>query len=108
MATPESEIYSQTARTTSRFTYRHLQVLSSSSPAKESPLRVVALCDLDCFYAQVEGVRIKADPDLPLAVSQWGGLIAIVRLVYPCGIAADDLELCCEVASFPGNHSLDH
>lgn len=66
---------------TSRFTYRHLQVLDSLSPAKESPLRVISLCDLDCFYAQVEGVRIKADPDEPLAVSQWGGLIAIVSSV---------------------------
>lgn len=68
---------SQAVQGLSKFTYRHLHVLSTASPAKESPLRVVALCDLDCFYAQVEGVRVKADPDEPLAVSQWGGLIAI-------------------------------
>ncbi|CCG81783.1 Putative uncharacterized protein [Taphrina deformans PYCC 5710] len=71
---------------TSRYTYRHLHVLSSASPARESPLRVIALCDLDCFYAQVEGVRIKADPDEPLAVSQWGGLIAINYAARRAGI----------------------
>ena len=81
------------------YTYRHLHVLSSHSPAKESPLRVIALCDLDCFYAQVEGVRIKADPDEPLAVSQWGGLIAINYAARRAGItrhenAASAIQKC--------------
>lgn len=73
----DDPIVSQTLSQSSKYTYRHLHVLSTTSPARESPLRVISLCDLDCFYAQVEGVRLKADPDEPLAVSQWGGLIAI-------------------------------
>lgn len=73
----DDHVSSQAATQTSKYTYRHLHVLSTMSPAKESPLRVISLCDLDCFYAQVEGVRLKVDPDEPLAVSQWGGLIAI-------------------------------
>ncbi|BFZ54802.1 N-acetyltransferase eso1 [Savitreella phatthalungensis] len=71
---------------TSRYTWRHLSVLSSASPAKESPLRVISLCDLDCFYAQVEALRVGHDPKLPLAVSQWGGLIAINYAARAAGI----------------------
>lgn len=41
------------------------------------PLRVVAHLDLDCFYAQVEMVRLGIPEDKPLAVQQWQGLIAV-------------------------------
>jgi DNA polymerase eta len=63
----------------SKFTYRHLNALSSSTPPKDSPLRYfksrlsnsrcVVLIDLDCFYAQVEQVRLGIPKDEPLAVS---------------------------------------
>lgn len=87
---------SQVTQPSSKYTYRHLSVLSSNSPAKESPLRIISLCDLDCFYAQVEGVRIKADPDEPLAVSQWGGLIAIVCILTLVSLSVlTTIELCC-------------
>ncbi|KAM7216642.1 hypothetical protein V8F06_007957 [Rhypophila decipiens] len=59
----------------SRFTYRNLSQLASSSPS--CPLRVIAHIDLDCFYAQVEMLRLKIPEDKPLAVQQWQGLIAI-------------------------------
>ena len=65
----------------SKFTYRHLNALSSSTPPKDSPLRYedigrelgvnsrcVVLIDLDCFYAQVEQVRLGIPKDEPLAV----------------------------------------
>ncbi|KAI3629974.1 hypothetical protein MIR68_011409 [Amoeboaphelidium protococcarum] len=39
--------------------------------------RVVIHCDLDAFYAQVEHVRTGISRDLPLAVQQWQGLIAV-------------------------------
>lgn len=38
--------------------------------------RVIAHLDLDCFYAQVERNRLRIDPSRPLAVQQWGSLIA--------------------------------
>ena len=38
--------------------------------------RVVVHVDLDCFYAQVEAVRLGIDPAVPLAVQQWDSLIA--------------------------------
>jgi DNA polymerase eta len=77
---------SQPTQQSSRFTYRHLNLLDTASPARESPLRVIALCDLDCFYAQVEGNRVGADPSLPLAVVQWRGLIAINYAARAAGI----------------------
>ncbi|KAL1585151.1 hypothetical protein WHR41_06509 [Cladosporium halotolerans] len=59
----------------SAYTYKHLSLLSHSSPA--SPLRVIAHIDLDAFYAQCETVRLGLSPTKPLAVQQWQGLIAI-------------------------------
>ncbi|KAM7201414.1 hypothetical protein V8F20_004878 [Naviculisporaceae sp. PSN 640] len=59
----------------SRFTYRNLAQLASGSTS--CPLRVIAHIDLDCFYAQVEMVRLGIPADKPLAVQQWQGLIAV-------------------------------
>ncbi|KAF2843219.1 DNA/RNA polymerase [Patellaria atrata CBS 101060] len=71
----ESSHCSLTRGQKSRFTYKHLSLLSQYSTA--SPLRVVAHIDLDAFYAQCEMVRLDVQPDQPLAVQQWQGLIAI-------------------------------
>ena len=62
-------------RKKSRFTFKHLALLSQSSTS--CPLRVIAHIDLDAFYAQCEMVRLGIAEDRPLAVQQWQGLIAI-------------------------------
>ncbi|KAI5796286.1 hypothetical protein DFH27DRAFT_526391 [Peziza echinospora] len=64
-------------RPRSKFTYKDLDRLGSSRGGTETPLRVVAHIDLDAFYAQCETVRLHLPPTLPLAVQQWGNLIAI-------------------------------
>ena len=56
-------------KTKSRFTYRQLAQLGTSSTT--CPLRVVAHVDLDAFYAQCEMVRLDVVEDQPLAVQQW-------------------------------------
>ncbi len=38
--------------------------------------RVILHLDLDCFYAQVESLRLGVGPGIPLAVQQWNNLIA--------------------------------
>ncbi|KAI0261515.1 hypothetical protein BC834DRAFT_830065 [Gloeopeniophorella convolvens] len=55
-------------------TYRHLL---SPPPGARDPLRVVALCDSDAFYAACEQMRLGIDPALPLVVRQWDALIAV-------------------------------
>lgn len=55
-------------------TYRHLQ---SHALGVRDPLRVIALCDSDAFYAGCEMVRLKVDPEQPLVVSQWDSIIAV-------------------------------
>jgi len=55
-------------------TYRHLQ---SHALGVKDPLRVVALCDSDAFYAGCEMVRLGTDPEQPLVVSQWDSIIAV-------------------------------
>ncbi|KAG6850700.1 hypothetical protein H0H93_009858 [Arthromyces matolae] len=55
-------------------TYRHLH---SRNLGVRDPLRVIALCDSDAFYAACEMVRLGVDKDTPLVVLQWDALIAI-------------------------------
>jgi DNA polymerase eta len=55
-------------------TYRHL--LSPNQGVRD-PLRVIALCDSDAFYAACEQVRLGVDPSRPLVVRQWDALIAV-------------------------------
>lgn len=55
-------------------TYRHLH---SHNLGVRDPLRVIALCDSDAFYAACEMVRLGVDKDTPLVVLQWDALIAI-------------------------------
>ena len=39
--------------------------------------RIILHIDMDCFYAQVEHVRMSIPREEPLAVQQWDGLIAV-------------------------------
>lgn len=78
--------------------------------------RVICMIDMDCFYAQVEQVRLKFPPSKPLAVQQWGGLIAVNYAARPFGIkrsttAQEAKKLCPEihlqhVATFHGEETL--
>ncbi|KAL4548520.1 hypothetical protein Ndes2526B_g01087 [Nannochloris sp. 'desiccata'] len=45
--------------------------------APQGDTRVILHIDLDCFYAQVEQVRLGIPRDVPVAVQQWEGLIAV-------------------------------
>ncbi|KAA1467336.1 DNA/RNA polymerase [Dentipellis sp. KUC8613] len=55
-------------------TYRHLL---SPPPGARDPLRTIALCDADAFYAACEQLRLDVDPARPLVVRQWESLIAV-------------------------------
>ncbi len=73
-----------------------------ASYSTSTPLRVIAHVDLDAFYAQCEQVRLGLPPDTPLAVQQWGGLIAINYPARACGLTrfitlADARRLCPEL-----------
>ncbi|KAL3690645.1 hypothetical protein R1sor_004296 [Riccia sorocarpa] len=48
---------------------------------------VILHVDLDCFYAAVEHVRLGIPRDVPLAVQQWEGLIAINYAARAAGIS---------------------
>jgi len=68
-------------------TYRH--ILSQNLGVKD-PLRVVALCDSDAFYAACEMVRLSVPPDQPLVVLQWDALIAVNYPARKYGISRMD------------------
>ena len=79
---------------------KHLAQMASYSAT--TPLRVIAHVDLDAFYAQCEQVRLGLPADTPLAVQQWGGLIAINYPARACGLTrfinlADARRLCPEL-----------
>ncbi|CAK5268628.1 unnamed protein product [Mycena citricolor] len=50
--------------------------LLSKTLGSKDPLRVIALCDSDAFYAACEMIRLGV-PDKPLVVLQWQSLIAV-------------------------------
>lgn len=54
-------------------TYRQLH---SQNQGVRDPLRVIALCDSDAFYAACEMLRLGVT-DKPLVVVQWGAMIAV-------------------------------
>lgn len=65
-SSPLSSFSGSTNRRKSKFTYKHLSQLGTSSTT--CPLRVIAHIDLDAFYAQCEMVRLNVPEDQPLAV----------------------------------------
>ncbi|TDL25593.1 DNA/RNA polymerase [Rickenella mellea] len=68
-------------------TYKHLL---QQNLGVRNPLRVVALCDSDAFYAACEQVRLKLDPSIPLVVQQWDALIAVNYPAREFGISRMD------------------
>ncbi|GLE07566.1 hypothetical protein PINS_up018134 [Pythium insidiosum] len=52
--------------------------------------RVIVHLDLDCFYAQVEQRRLNIPRDQPVAVQQWGSLLAINYVARKFGIGRMD------------------
>ncbi|KAJ3516139.1 hypothetical protein NLJ89_g1316 [Agrocybe chaxingu] len=68
-------------------TYRH--ILSNNLGVRD-PLRVIALCDSDAFYAACEMVRLGVDPETPLVVLQWDMLIAVNYPARKYGISRMD------------------
>ena len=70
-----------------RITYRHIQ---SYNLGVRDPLRVIALCDSDAFYAACEVVRLGIDKERPLVVLQWESLIAVNYPARKFGISRMD------------------
>ncbi|KAL1746948.1 hypothetical protein HDZ31DRAFT_80876 [Schizophyllum fasciatum] len=68
-------------------TYRQLH---SGNLGVRDPLRVVALCDSDAFYAACEMVRLGVDREQPLVVLQWNALIAVNYPARKYGISRMD------------------
>ncbi|TMW54938.1 hypothetical protein Poli38472_011284 [Pythium oligandrum] len=58
--------------------------------AKSSATRVIVHLDLDCFYAQVEQRRLNIPRDQPVAVQQWGSLLAINYVARKFGVGRGD------------------
>ncbi|KAK4048261.1 N-acetyltransferase eso1 [Microbotryomycetes sp. JL221] len=61
--------------TTPTVTYRHILGKGDGGPG--NPLRCIAHIDIDAAYAAFEMARLGIDPNQPLAVQQWNGLIAV-------------------------------
>lgn len=68
-------------------TYRHLH---SHNLSPRDPLRAIALCDSDAFYAACEQMRLGVDPAIPLVVRQWDSLIAVNYPARKFGISRMD------------------
>lgn len=53
--------------------------------------RVIIHLDLDCFYAQVEGLRLKIPETEPIAAHQWGFVLAVNYVARQYGVKRGDL-----------------
>lgn len=51
---------------------------------------VILHLDLDCFYAQVESIRLNIDQKEPLALQQWGSLLAVNYASRPYKVQRGD------------------
>ncbi|EUC64888.1 DNA polymerase eta subunit, partial [Rhizoctonia solani AG-3 Rhs1AP] len=58
-----------------------------------NPMRVIALCDNDAFYASCERVRLDVDPEQPLVVQQWTNLIAVNYPARKFGITRHESDM---------------
>jgi len=68
-------------------------MLSNSRVESLRDDRLIVLLDLDCFYAQVESKRLGLPPSVPLAVQQWGALIAVNYAARSFGVSRGDNAL---------------
>lgn len=104
MSSPKKPTWTGKAKATERdfndlnpiITYRHL---FAQNLGVRDPLRVIALCDSDAFYAACEMVRLEVDKETPLVVLQWEALIAVNYAARKFGISRmdklkDALERC--------------
>src|SRR4051794_39704997 len=66
--------------------------LLSAPPAGADGGAQVIMChlDLDCFYAQVEMLRVGCPREVPFVVSQWNNLIAVNYAARARGIGRFD------------------
>lgn len=52
--------------------------------------RVIIHLDLDCFYAQVEGIRLQIPDNEPIAAHQWGFVLAVNYIARQYGVKRGD------------------
>jgi len=57
------------------------------SKVSDSTARVIFHLDLDAFYAQVEQRRLGLSSDIPIAVQQWNGIIAVNYAARALGVS---------------------
>ena len=59
-------------------------------PTLPTDSKIIIHLDLDSFYAQVESVRLGIEPNIPLVVAQWNGILAVNYAAREFGIGRFD------------------
>ncbi|CAK9440545.1 uncharacterized protein LODBEIA_P46100 [Lodderomyces beijingensis] len=77
-------------RSSSKIKLKDLLDLDNPQLAYKSPLSVVALIDLNCFYAQVERIRLGLSDEDPVVCQQWQSIIAVSYAARKFGISRLD------------------
>ncbi|ODV77098.1 DNA polymerase eta subunit [Suhomyces tanzawaensis NRRL Y-17324] len=68
------------------YTYSHLDDLNCPKTSYRLPLAVIALVDMNAFFAQVEQIRLGLSPQDPVVCAQWQSLIAVSYAARKYGI----------------------
>lgn len=74
----------------SDFKVSDLRMLNSPAVAYQLPLAVIALMDMNAFFAQCEQIRLNCSIDDPVVCCQWASLIAVSYAARRYGISRMD------------------
>ncbi|GEQ66480.1 hypothetical protein JCM33374_g143 [Metschnikowia sp. JCM 33374] len=74
----------------SKYKFSELKMLESPAVAYSSPMAVIALIDMNAFFAQCEQVRLGCTLDDPVVCCQWSSLIAVSYAARKYGIGRMD------------------
>ena len=82
--------------TSSKFAYQNLDDLNDPRKAYLLPLAVIALIDLNAFFAQVEQIRLNLTDQDPVVCAQWNSVIAVSYACRKFGITRMDSIASCK------------
>lgn len=85
-----SEIPLKVEACPSKFKFSELKMLDSPAQAYQLPMAVIALVDMNAFFAQCEQVRLGCTLEDPVVCCQWSSLIAVSYAARKYGIGRMD------------------
>ncbi|KAM9926374.1 hypothetical protein OXX80_010595 [Metschnikowia pulcherrima] len=85
-----SKVQLKVSSCASNYKFSELKMLDDPAIAYQSPMAVIALVDMNAFFAQCEQVRLGCTLEDPVVCCQWSSLIAVSYAARKYGIGRMD------------------